>query len=59
VSKLILFSIVLVSVAVPIRLSTRRSAKRALRYTQWIILAFILLWAYLCIAWYPRLVPLD
>jgi hypothetical protein len=59
VSKLILFSIVLVSVVVPIWFSTRRSAKRALRYTQWLILVFIFLWGYLCIAWYPRLVPLD
>ena len=57
--KLILLSIVLMSVAVPIRFSTRSAPRRALRLTQWILAAFVFVWAYMCVSWYPQLVPLD
>ncbi|MDP9034388.1 MAG: hypothetical protein M3O50_06245 [Myxococcota bacterium] len=57
--KLILLSIVLVSVALPIRLSARVAPRRALRLTQWIIAGFVFVWAYMCVSWYPQLVPLD
>jgi hypothetical protein len=59
VAKLILLSIVIVSMAIPIRLCTRPSPRRALRRAQWLIVAFIFLWGFLCIVWYPALVPLE
>jgi hypothetical protein len=59
VAKLIVFSLILVSCTVPVWMSTRSAPKRALRTTQWIILGFIVVWAYLCVAWYPALVPND
>jgi hypothetical protein len=59
VAKLILLSVVLVSMIIPIRLCTRPSPKRALRRVQWTIVAFVFVWAFLCIVWYPALVPLE
>jgi hypothetical protein len=59
VAKLILLSIVIVSMAVPIHLCARPSPKRALRRAQWILTAFVFLWAFLCIVWYPKLTPLE
>ncbi len=56
-AKLIILSIVIVSFAVPIWLSTSPKPKRALRQMQWIILGFIVVWAYMCLHWYPELVP--
>jgi hypothetical protein len=58
-AKLILLSIVIVGVIVPMTLSTGRRPRRALRLAQAVSISFIVLWAYLCIAWYPDLVPLD
>ncbi len=58
-AKLILLSIVLVSIALPIRLSARAAPRRALRLTQWIVASFVFVWAYMCLSWYPQLVPLD
>jgi hypothetical protein len=58
-AKLILLSVVIVGLIVPILLSTRRSPKRALRQAQAITIGFVVIWAYLCIAWYPELVPLE
>jgi hypothetical protein len=59
VAKLILLSVVLVSMIIPIRLATRASPKRTLRRVQWTIVAFVFVWALLCIVWYPALVPLE
>jgi hypothetical protein len=58
-AKLILLSIVLVSMAVPIQLAARPGGRRALRRTQWIIVAYALIWAFMCLVWYPALVPLE
>ncbi len=58
-AKLILLSIVQMSGAVPLRLSRRPAGRRALRVVQWSMVAFIVVWACLCIVWYPALVPLD
>ena len=58
-AKLILLSVVLVSMIIPIRVATRPSPKRALRRVQWMIVAFVFVWAFLCIFWYPALVPLE
>jgi hypothetical protein len=57
--KLIILSIVLVSMAVPGWLSTASRPRKALRQTQGIVFVFVLLWGYLCLHWYPDLVPLK
>jgi hypothetical protein len=58
-SKVILMSIVFVSVVVPMVLATRKKARQALRRAQWITIAFVFVWATACLAWYPQLVPLE
>jgi hypothetical protein len=58
-AKLIILSIVLVSFAVPVWLSTSPQPRRALRRAQRIILVFIVVWAFMCLHWYPELVPLK
>jgi hypothetical protein len=57
--KLILLSLFLVSFAVPIRLSTRAAPHTALRRAQWITIAYVFLWAYLCVSWYPHYVSIE
>jgi hypothetical protein len=59
VAKLIILSIVLVSFAIPLWLSTSPRPRPALRRSQWIVLAFIVVWAFMCARWYPALVPLK
>ena len=58
-AKLILLSVVLVGFLVPISLSTRRAPRRALRQAQIAAAAFVIVWAYMCLTWYPQLVPLG
>jgi hypothetical protein len=58
-AKLILLSVVLVGLVVPILLSARRSPRRALFQAQAIALGFVVIWAYMCLSWYPDLVPLE
>jgi hypothetical protein len=58
-AKLILLSVVLVSVLIPIRLSTRAVPRRALRSAQWMTVAFVVVWAFMCIWWYPQLVFVE
>jgi hypothetical protein len=58
-SKLILLALVLESVAVPILMAESRSPRRAVRYVQYGTLAFVWVWAYLCLTWYPQLVTID
>ena len=58
-SKLVLLSIVFVSFAVPMWLARSTQPRRALRRVQWIIFAFIVVWAYMCLKWYPQLVPVQ
>jgi hypothetical protein len=59
VAKLIILSIVLVSVIVPIVFSNGRSPRQSLRRAQWVVLAFIAVWTYLCTSCYPALVPVE
>jgi hypothetical protein len=59
VAKLIILSIVLVSFIVPIWLSTSSQPRTGLRKAQRVILVFILVWAWMCLKWYPELVPLK
>ncbi len=58
-AKLIILSVVLVSFIVPIRLATKVQPARAVRRTQGMVFLFILIWALLCLHWYPALVPLE
>jgi hypothetical protein len=59
VAKLIIFSIVLMSFAVPLRLSVAPQPRRAIRRMQWIMCGFILVWAWMCLHWYPSLVVIE
>jgi hypothetical protein len=59
VEKLIILSILLVSVAVPTWLSDSSQPRKALRQTHGIIVLFVIVWGYLCLRWYPALVPLK
>jgi hypothetical protein len=58
-AKLIILSIVLVSFAVPVRLARAPRPRRALRRAQGIVLAFVVVWAVMCLRWYPHLVTLE
>jgi Ca2+/H+ antiporter len=58
-AKLILLSVILIAVVVPVWLSTRRRPRRALRTAQLVSISFVVVWAYLCVIWYPQLVPLE
>ncbi|MGO9838160.1 MAG: hypothetical protein ACLP1X_28595 [Polyangiaceae bacterium] len=58
-AKLIILSIVLVSFGVPVWLSDSTQPRRTLRRVQGILLGLIVVWAYLCLHWYPRIVPLQ
>jgi hypothetical protein len=59
VSKLIIFSIVLVSFAAPLWFSVAPQPRRALRRVQGLVLLFIVVWAVMCLKWYPSLVQLE
>jgi hypothetical protein len=58
-AKLIVLSIILANAGVPIWLSRRPSPRSSLRQSQLMTTAFVFLWAYMCLTWYPQLVPLD
>jgi hypothetical protein len=58
-AKLIILSIVIMSFVVPIRLSTAKNPRASLRKAQQIIALFILVWTFMCLRWYPSIVPLE
>jgi hypothetical protein len=58
-TKLIIFSIILASFIVPMGLSTGAQPRRALRRVQIIMCILIVVWALMCLIWYPQLVPLE
>ena len=58
-AKLIILSIVLISFALPIRLAASPHPRRTLRRMQTIVFVYIFVWAYMCVRWYPQLVPLK
>jgi hypothetical protein len=58
-AKLIIFSIVLASFGVPIVMASWPNPRRTLRRVQAIMLAFIVMWALMCVYWYPELVHVD
>jgi hypothetical protein len=59
VAKLIILSIVIVSFAVPVWLASSPQPARALRKAQRTMLVFIVIWALMCLKWYPALVELK
>jgi hypothetical protein len=59
VAKLIVISILLVTVAAATWQSTARTARSGLRKAQWITVLYVFLWAYMCLNWYPQLVPVE
>ena len=58
-SKLIILSIVIMSFALPIYLSTSAQPAKMLKRVQVLMCLYVLLWSYLCLHWYPILVPLK
>ena len=58
-SKLIILSIVIVSMGVPAYLSTARSPRRGLKRAQTMVIIYVFIWGLMCLKWYPQLVPLK
>lgn len=58
-SKLIILSVVIFSVAVPMILSTRPKPQATLRRLVYIMIFAIFVWAQLCLKLYPQYVPLK
>ena len=57
--KLIILSIVFVVVAVPGVFATSARPRKALPRAQGIVVAFVIIWAWMCTHWYPTLVELK
>lgn len=55
-AKLIILSIVIISFAVPVWLATAKRPRLALRRAQQLVAVFIVIWAFLCLRWYPSIV---
>ena len=58
-AKIIILSIVLLTFVVPVWFATSERPRVALRRVHRVMLLLIVVWAYLCLRWYPRLVPLE
>jgi hypothetical protein len=58
-AKLIILSVLIVSIAVPASMSTSAHPRKALRRMQGIVVTFVIVWGFLCLHWYPALVPLK
>jgi hypothetical protein len=58
-AKLIILSVLLMSVALPTRFSTAPNPRKALRKTQLLVGLFVVVWGFLCLNWYPVLVPMK
>ena len=57
--KLIILSIVFVSLGVPAWLAGSPRPRPALRKAQIIVFLFVIVWGYMCMRWYPRLVDVK
>ncbi|MGD0523945.1 MAG: hypothetical protein ABSE49_02310 [Polyangiaceae bacterium] len=57
--KLIILSIVFVSLGLPAWLATSTRPKKALRQAQWAVLFYVIVWGYLCLHVYPQLVQIK
>lgn len=58
-AKLILLSVIYLSIIVPIRASKRASPRRALKSAQWTIVAYVFVWAWMCLHLYTALVHVE
>jgi hypothetical protein len=58
-AKLIVLSIIIFSVVVPTFFATVKSPKRVLRAIQIATVVSVAVWAFMCLTWYPMLVPLE
>ncbi|MDB4993421.1 MAG: hypothetical protein JWM74_853 [Myxococcaceae bacterium] len=58
-AKLILLSVILFSVIVPIVFAKTKSPKRTLRGIQIATLVSVAIWAFLCLTFYPAMVPIE
>ena len=58
-AKLILLSVILFSVIVPIVFATTKSPKRTLRGIQIAAVVSVAIWAFLCLTFYPAMVPIE
>lgn len=56
---LITLLLILFSTVVPIVLSKSRSPRRTLRFIQYSTVAMTIVWAWLCLAYYPQFVELN
>jgi hypothetical protein len=57
--KLIVISILLVTFVAATWFSNAKSPKSALRKAQWIVVVYVFVWGYMCLNWYPQLVPVE
>jgi hypothetical protein len=58
-AKLILLSIILFSIVVPMVFASTKSPKRTLRGIQVATVISVAVWAFMCLTWYPALVPIG
>ena len=58
-AKLLVLSVILVSVILPMIAATRPKPQKNLRIVLGVIVVVILVWTQLCLRVYPALVPLD
>lgn len=58
-AKLIILSIVIMSFAIPVSQSLDKRPARALKRVRQIMAVFIVIWAFMCLRWYPAIVPLK
>ena len=58
-AKLIILSILIVTVLLPASMSSSLQPRKALRQVQGLVVAFVIVWGYMCLHWYPELVPLK
>jgi len=55
-AKLILLSVILLTIALPIAVAERPGPKKSLRLVWGVLVAFAFVWAILCTRCYPQLV---
>jgi hypothetical protein len=58
-AKLVLLSVLIMTIALPIAVAERPKPQLTLRWTLVAMVVLILIWAQLCLRLYPELVPLD
>jgi hypothetical protein len=58
-AKLIILSIVLVSFIGPLIFASSKQPRRALSRLQALFFLYVLLWAYMCLHWYPTMVVVE